>query len=74
MRWLSPMVMLGTQDDADALGFSFVEDPPQAAQQVESGTPVVVPTADAAEELLRLLGAPEEWVRHQSHGDWAMEP
>ena len=73
MKWISPMIMAGTQDDADALRFIFVEDPLIAAHHVESGTPVLVPSSEVAEELLRLLGAPDDWIRHHAPGTWALE-
>jgi hypothetical protein len=53
---------------AKQLGYGYVVDAASAVEPLEAGFPVVVPTGDLAEEVLRLLGAPEPWIQEHCSG------
>jgi hypothetical protein len=75
MRWVSPLLFVGTQADADKLDFAFFEgDPVRVARLIEQRVGCVVPTKEDAAEVLRHLGAGEDWIESHVMNEWKGEP
>lgn len=70
MRWVSPLLRVGTPVEAHQLGDIYTEDPQHAKLSIRSfGVPVMVPTVEMAAEVLSLLGYDQEWIDHVL-SDW----
>jgi hypothetical protein len=74
MRWVTPLLMVGTRDDADRLSYHYLADGEQATAAMQSGNGVVVPDRPIAAQIIIALGASKQWVAAHVTADWAEEP
>ena len=76
MRWVTPKLMVGTEQDATTLGFVYLDNW-ETAQRLISDDEVdgvVVSNRWTAESILRHLGASHDWIRAHLYTDWAVDP
>jgi hypothetical protein len=72
MKWVTPLLMVGTKQDAQHLPGSFVFAPTsgEAISCVSADQACVVPTKEIAADVIRHFGASEEWVESHVMRDW----
>ncbi len=75
MKWVSPLLTIGTPDEAHVLGDQYSDDPPEVAYLMRmERRAMVVPTPELAAEVLRLLGyrgeESEQWFADHIFADW----
>ncbi len=72
MRWVSPLLRVGTPGEAEDMGDVYVPDIPSAVEHIRVlKQPVMVPNEEIAKATLVALGYSEDWVNHVL-SDWEL--
>jgi hypothetical protein len=70
MRWVTPLMLIGTSEEADRRHEPFITEPEQAITAIKIGKPVVVSTREVAAAVIRHFGASEDWINRHVMSDW----
>jgi hypothetical protein len=74
VRWVTPLLLVGTSDEARQMGDAYVATSGEAISHMSASQAVVVPTREMAAEVIRHFGATEEWVQAHVIDEWKGEP
>jgi hypothetical protein len=74
VRWVTPLLYVGTEADAQGLGYRYVSSTDEATASMAVDRGVVVPTREIAAGAIRHFGATEAWIESHVMSEWEGEP
>lgn len=70
MKWVTPLLSIGTPQDAQRLGELYTENTFEAISAMINHVGVVVSTAQMAADVIRSFGAAEDWINAHVFDEW----
>jgi hypothetical protein len=70
MRWVTPLLLVGTAAEAEHRGEVYATTPDAAMAAMKVRHTAVVPNREMAAEVIRRFGASEEWIRSHVLSEW----
>ena len=70
MKWVTPLLLVGTAEDAAHRGEVFATTPEEAIAEMDARRTAVVSTREIAAACIRHFGASEDWIHRHVMSEW----
>jgi hypothetical protein len=70
MKWVTPLLLVGTPEDAAWRGEVFTADPADAIEEMNEDRTLIVASPEIAAEVIRHFGASEDWITRHVLTPW----